>query len=45
VPLIGRNYKPAKNLLVYATAENLSWLNKKDVRGRFETDYKERKGQ
>ena len=30
IPLIGENYKPGKGLLIYASAENLSWLNNKN---------------
>ena len=28
IPLVGKYYKPGKGLLIYASAENLSWLNK-----------------
>lgn len=38
VPLVGNNYKPGKGLLVYASAENLTWLNKEDAPPRFKTD-------
>jgi len=30
IPLVGENYKPGKGLLIYASAENLSWHNNKD---------------
>ncbi len=29
IPLVGENYKPGKGLLIYASAENLSWHNNK----------------
>lgn len=29
IPFIGENYKPGEGLLIYASAENLSWLNNK----------------
>ena len=35
IPLIGEKYKPGKCLLVYASAENLSWLNGEDPPARF----------
>jgi len=38
IPLVGRNYKPGKGLLIYASAENLSWLNKRDAPNCFVTD-------
>jgi len=34
-PLVGKNYKPGKGLLIYASAENLSWLNEKPPPPRF----------
>jgi len=30
IPFIGENYRPDKGLLIYASAENLSWHNNKD---------------
>jgi hypothetical protein len=30
IPFIGENYKPGEGLLIYASAENLSWHNNKD---------------
>ncbi|MCY2928586.1 MAG: hypothetical protein NTV86_03665 [Planctomycetota bacterium] len=27
VPLVGRQYRPGRGLLIYASAENLSWMN------------------
>jgi hypothetical protein len=38
VPLVGRNYKPGKGLLIYASAENLSWLSKTTAPERFRTE-------
>lgn len=38
IPLVGRSYKPGKGLLIYASAENLSWLNKRDAPDCFVTD-------
>lgn len=38
VPLVGKNYKPGKSLLIYASAENLSRLNAASVPERFRTD-------
>jgi len=38
IPLVGKNYKPGKGLLIYASAENLSWLNKTTVPERFRTE-------
>jgi hypothetical protein len=35
VPLVGKNYKPGKGLLIYASAENLSWLHSKKPPARF----------
>ncbi len=54
IPLIGENYRPDKGLLIYASAENLSWHNNKDnplhqffaeehVRDRYRAQY-EKKG-
>jgi hypothetical protein len=37
IPLVGENYKPGKGLLIYASAENLSWLND-DPTPQFFTD-------
>jgi len=37
IPLVGKNYKPNKGLLIYASAENLSWLNKTTIPERFRT--------
>lgn len=48
IPFIGENYKPDKGLLIYASAENLSWLNNKpppqfftdeDVWNRYRVQY------
>ena len=38
IPLVGRNYKSGKGLLIYASAENLSWLNNTTVPERFRTE-------
>lgn len=38
IPLVGRNYEPDKGLLIYASAENLSWLNKETTPSRLVTD-------
>ena len=38
IPLVGRNYKPGKGLLIYASAENLSWRNKRDAPDCFVTE-------
>lgn len=35
VPLVGKNYKPVKCLLIYASAENLTWLNANTPPARF----------
>ena len=35
IPLIGEGYVPGKSLLVYASAENLSWMNDNRVPARF----------
>jgi len=38
IPLIGKNYRPSKGLLIYASAENLSWLNDTTTPERFRTE-------
>jgi len=38
IPLVGKNYKPGKGLLIYASAENLSWLNNAPTPERFRTE-------
>ena len=38
IPLVGKNYKPGKGLLIYASAENLSWFNKTTVPERFRSE-------
>src|SRR4051794_40336565 len=38
VPMVGGVYRPGTGLLVYAGAENLSWLNKADPPPRFTTE-------
>ena len=38
IPLVGKNYKPGKGLLIYASAENLSWLNNTPAPRRFQTE-------
>ena len=35
IPLVDKRYKPGKGLLIYASAENLSWLHNEPVPGRF----------
>ncbi len=35
VPFVGKRYKPGKGFFIYASAENLSWLNRQRVPGRF----------
>lgn len=35
IPLIGQQYKPGKSLLIYASAENLSWLHDTETPPRF----------
>ncbi len=35
IPLIGEKYKTGKGLLIYASAENLSWLNEHERPARF----------
>ena len=35
IPLVGRNYRPGKRLLIYASAENLSWFNESTPPPRF----------
>ena len=39
VPLIGKQYKPGKGLLIYASAENLSWLNAVPTPRRFQKEF------
>lgn len=38
IPLVGKNYKPGKGLLIYASAENLSWLTGTTIPERFRTE-------
>lgn len=38
VPLVGERYRPGRGLLIYASAENLSWLHDKPTPPRFTTD-------
>lgn len=38
IPLIGRRYRPRKSLLIYASAENLSWLNMEPIPERFTSE-------
>ena len=35
IPLIGQQFKPGKGLLIYASAENLSWMHDADTPARF----------
>jgi len=35
IPLVGKRYKPGKGLLIYASAENLSWFHNEPVPVRF----------
>ncbi len=35
IPFVGRNYKPGRGLLVYASAENLTWWNGRDERCKY----------
>ena len=35
IPLVGKNYRPGRSLLIYASAENLTWANKKEIPERF----------
>ena len=39
IPLIGKQYKPGKGLLIYASAENLSWLNAVPTPRRFQKEH------
>jgi len=38
IPLVGKNYKPGKGLLIYASAENLSWLTNTPAPKRFRSE-------
>lgn len=38
VPLVGKNYKPSKGLLIYASAENLAWLSRNTAPERFHSE-------
>jgi len=38
VPLVGAKYRPGRGLLIYASAENLSWMATKPVPSRFKTE-------
>ena len=38
VPLVGQRYRPDHGLLIYASAENLSWLNSDPTPTRFTSD-------
>ncbi|MFA5864241.1 MAG: hypothetical protein WC975_06095 [Phycisphaerae bacterium] len=35
IPLIGKQYRPGHGLLIYASAENLSWANNEPIPARF----------
>lgn len=35
IPFIGRHFRPGRGLLIYASAENLSWMNKEATPPRF----------
>lgn len=35
IPMIGKDYRPSQGLLIYASAENLSWLTEQDAPTRF----------
>ncbi|MCD6303465.1 MAG: hypothetical protein J7M21_00710 [Planctomycetes bacterium] len=37
VPLVGKRYRPGRGLLIYASAENLSWLHDEPTPPRFKT--------
>ncbi len=39
IPFIGRSFTPGRGLLIYASAENLSWMNQKSKPRRFTTDH------
>ena len=36
IPFVGKRYRPGHGLLIYASAENLSWMNRKSVPARFQ---------
>jgi hypothetical protein len=38
IPLVGKQFQPGRGLLIYASAENLSWMNRSEVPKRFTTD-------
>ena len=38
ISLVGKNYEPEKGLLIYASAENLCWLNNTTVPERFKNE-------
>ena len=38
MPLVGKKYKPGKGLLIYASAENLTWLNDNPTPEYFRTN-------
>lgn len=38
IPLVGKNYRPGKGLLIYASAENLAWFSKVSPPERFRTE-------
>jgi hypothetical protein len=35
IPFIGNEYKPGEGLLVYASAENFTWMNRRDIPARY----------
>jgi hypothetical protein len=35
IPLVGKSYRPGRSLLIYASAENLSWANEAPIPDRF----------
>lgn len=37
-PLVGSDFKPGESLLVYASAENFTWMSRKEAPGRFKND-------
>jgi hypothetical protein len=39
IPLIGKDFEPGKGLLIYGSAENLSWMNRKPIPPRFLNDH------
>ncbi len=38
IPFVGQQYEPGNGLLIYASAENFSWMDSKEAPERFNTD-------